>query len=1820
MQIRLGGIRLASVNEYGQEAPPHEVWRHNHHHHHRTTNFLIYKRLVLEYQMLLKPYNSSAIELLSGDAVEVQVAVKRRVRDGEWMAVQLDVTVPAVKVDIPAHVVPLLAHTATGITYCLTKDREFVDPLKSTSEASTAASTVGASVESSVVDMATESFGVETEALANAAPVAPTVIPDELDEPSSSSSEEEENGDAKSVLSETPSATAPARSATTPDYPDRPVILLPNGIVIHERISLSLSVHHVSIRGTYSDGHIAVEAKGCITELIWPKVTMQKGGYLQTSLAYLSVCEQHGSKLRQLVKGGVAYNASGPVEQPGKPLETVGRDESFPLYEDRSVRPDPIGLRHTFPAQAFGAKTTVDFIPKPSENDSSQDDILFVNEIGVDRFDVVADAHAWCRIVRFALNLEGGGFDSRWFSGEWDELLTQGMLLRPSETLNLEEHLQQSKISFLDDDESVLSSDLFNVTSRLTKVCLRIPAAPTENLRSCDIVTMLNEAMLVVSSALPRTFSSGKVGAVGSSKTVDFPNDPSDIAYQLENNGDAREQGTSTSAFRLQIALRDYNVRLEPIIPFCAGEAPRQLVAPSDLTMLLCFEGEGHDRDTRMMAFFVSTLIQRCHLNLDLELLASAIGTLSYHSAVLRDASNEIVVFLPPLIDMLEGDPDSLVTDRTSARLRSTLRGRKALMKRQINRSRATGGMNIAVAVQVAESSLSLWRQNVLLRGRSSFSSHEVTPETDDRTHSQLKVCGFEVTGLDAGVDITFRETSRRALAKLCLSGAKFRASGLSSVDDNNSGNLVDVFRFGGGESMTPGRNAVALRVEEISNDSSRVWALSMDACDGVTVYCLDEIEATILLVLEALMMPTASKNHMTAQNDAAGLFPGGTVGALIQRLLTFGVPISGVISLDTIVASLSEVGVEESETTTPRKSVDAVLREFIKTLVPEDVMFTFARVTLNNTLAQFPGSVKSNDVGVLLHEAEFLASYSFKDISTCGLLNTIGRPGKTWSSVLEPNGTGLWHRMSSRQSVVLVAPSAKNESLEMEMVMEGFNFGYKYADSALSFTLEEGPSVEDVELLEESLVNLIPFVLRTRRTAFTITRVFAALQQSLSYECNENTDPGKKSIAEKDPVILACSGSSALMRSVADTIRKLNSRVDQFSASMQNQLSSKQKQIDELRALVFEKERDRLGAFGLVSAKNAGWLRLGAAQRSGQRGLLSCTLWPHWLVLRRNVLIVYQRPGLCEPICVIPLRGASLHELAGGRRKRELKRAFALADSVGTVYFLIAISDRDYCNWVRQLQAAVKLCSPVGATEDSHSESLGSDLLDNSRHSTGSAQLTRSQHGRPLGQSFSRAVMAAKATGRAVRGRVRRNEEFRESDSSLTDSSSPATNEVPEAEVATQGEGGPLPSNRGQQLRNRFAGVGQATKSRFGSAIQVAKQKGKNVAERRRRLRGTPEVAPLSTESDSPGVSGNPTTMGLSCSECTFMNVQGATTCQICESPLVSDLSDVAAAVGDVLAISTGASTPSDRTPTNLGASASEFGSVSGSQTEEDGGQRRGMRDRLGAAVRSVRKATPGTGEDESLPTDTDVLKLRNISVVHPLPMPVDAIGVTTFDEPEPPLKQLEGHWFVKVAPVVSRLDKYGTPAERSPASSSVEEPQANSTEIVDVESSEPQQINDGDGDPDRQLGSPTVDLGDRLVPPVVFQVQVFRRSEGGSRVMMTEFEKPVAEVLALHTALSETIGHLTSTSALASNGTRASSGDTSDSLASAFGLNAVETTKLTGDLLGGLLKSSLSDNPVQASAHGGKSCLLWKRISLSRFVDSHRSFNHQLSWSRSS
>lgn len=645
----------------------------------------------------------------NNNKVMVQMAMKRRLRDGALLAIQADTTLYKVEVQIQAEVIQHLVHAAMGLQYCLSKDRGYEDPLRHENDKSDhndkKESTEEGNDDEADAEKETKEETVTTEN--DDPPASPeekekadkTQPPEGEDgntaqattdnkekEVGTSEATEKDDvllrlpsialddnmsaaGDGLSVLGDTdndtlegstvsqlqpvaenkagfgksisnffsrksvtadssvpaaaadeatvasgselstPIASAAAQVAAENLQVDRAIIMLPNGLVIHEKISVSVTVDRATVRGVYApppeaspkeesqddtleecDGtpidsgqpkdhedYIQVDSSGAVVELIWPKSNLEKGGYAQASVSHVSIQERYGKRLRTVVSSGVRHGVpKGPIEIAPLPPIEVDNEETFPKFEDRAIREDPLGIHQTYPAQAMGLVAQLDCQTRkkakeklpdtaplpttitmdnennddavsatPSAPNTSQDGstllnisqdessapimsqecghqeeqteedvevIVVNNELGVEHIDVVLDLDCWCRTLRFLLNERGGGFDERWHSGDWSLLLTTDMLVHPSVPLELDDHLQPLAKFFLDEHEFV-SSDLFHVNAKIRNCEMRIPAPIQHNVRSCDIVAFINETLVTVSSDLPRAFPSANVGS-----------------------------------------------------------------------------------------------------------------------------------------------------------------------------------------------------------------------------------------------------------------------------------------------------------------------------------------------------------------------------------------------------------------------------------------------------------------------------------------------------------------------------------------------------------------------------------------------------------------------------------------------------------------------------------------------------------------------------------------------------------------------------------------------------------------------------------------------------------------------------------------------------------------------------------------------------------------------------------------------------------------------------------------------------------------------------------------------------------------------------------------------------------------------------------------------------------------------------------------------------------------------------------------------------------------------------------------------------------
>lgn len=645
---------------------------------------------------------------------------------------------------------------------------------------------------------------------------------------------------------------------------------------------------------------------------------------------------------------------------------------------------------------------------------------------------------------------------------------------------------------------------------------------------------------------------------------------------------------------------------------------------------------------------------------------------------------------------------------------------------------------------------------------------------------------------------------------------------------------------------------------------------------------------------------------------------------------------------------------------------------------------------------------------------------------------------------------------------------------------------------------------------------------------------------------------------------------------------------------------------------------------------------------------------------------------------------------------------------------FVVAGSDAEYSMWVRGLQKAISSYSASAVA--TLQPDLGTNEAGESVASDGLSQSSR--HGQPLGRSLSRAAQVAKAAGQAVVGRSRRKQEIADglTDGSTISSSAVAVSTQEHAslpsvnttvDVSTpsipENATGPTPErseptppvsmpsteetseqidvpNRRLQIRSKFAGVGQGTKSRFGSALQAAKQKGRAVADKgrevaeRRRQRAIDDVdePPIASTLEPPQRAGDSNIQGSAdtgdqsslwaCLSCTFVNPVEKASCQMCGIVRDQGATTKATLPAQSQAVVPDATeTPDDSNETDstiikeisFGNPREDYPQNEDSRGDGDGsivsdfaddldpeghGPRRGMRERMGAAVRSVRQgkddqngvprnsgrfslrrrgiSTPQDNANGKAPGGPAPIKLRDVVIKGLLDSPTNPFGDISSSPSDLPLKRLEGAWFVQVTT--------GNSDEAADAREAIEAKQT----MISLQSSDAvvaaNQTNDASPEDHRESGesntteqitatstlssAAVTEISDPDLPVdtrtsqyvdgeqsgafeqknrLSFRIKVFQHTAETMRNRpAAEVETTLYEILHLHTELSESIARIPFGSSSADNDPgRSSTGMMSESLATALGLTALDTVRITGRLLGGLLENLTREPDSEAS-----------------------------------
>lgn len=532
-------------------------------------------------------------------------------------------------------------------------------------------------------------------------------------------------------------------------------------------------------------------------------------------------------------------------------------------------------------------------------------------------------------------------------------------------------------------------------------------------------------------------------------------------------------------------------------------------------------------------------------------------------------------------------------------------------VKRHIQRSRVTSSVRIAAAIQIAECRFCLWRLNIPTQ-TALRPNLNITTSHEQITHVPfLKICTYEMYALETGLESVLQGTKRRIVYKACLSRIVLKALSSNAISEQAKqlgvGEVVEVASLGDLQND----EALSLRIEDQFHDSLRTTAFAADMQRGCASLRILDLESFVLLVLEALLVPTSAKNHIMSTPADDGSFPLGTVGAFLKGCFPEA---SGLDRLEDSASWIPNILDDDF--------LDHDRGDFLKMalyrLLPSDVDTFLFRLGMSNCRFHISGSER--DVRGDFHEGEILLSYDTSNTGFFPLADTLCRRGTTWTYVLPGYQQGLWCRLTSKQGLSFSNPS--NEVME---VIRPFTFSILYEMSKLNVSMPDGIAFDLLTESDSPFSVLRGFWDQCKSVSSNAAKIIHAIKRPIGAR---KPDSKANVHIDESPVALACLDSAICIQSAVDLIRQLAEKTYSYHKTVDRQIQGLDWDNQELKKMVFQKEKDRLAVLAMLSFQTSGWLRLGAAQRTGQRGLFSSTLWPQWAVLRRSLLVIYKNPG----------------------------------------------------------------------------------------------------------------------------------------------------------------------------------------------------------------------------------------------------------------------------------------------------------------------------------------------------------------------------------------------------------------------------------------------------------------------------------------------------------------------------------------------------------------------------------------------------------------
>jgi hypothetical protein len=598
--------------------------------------------------------------------------------------------------------------------------------------------------------------------------------------------------------------------------------------------------------------------------------------------------------------------------------------------------------------------------------------------------------------------------------------------------------------------------------------------------------------------------------------------------------------------------------------------------------MLLSFEGnvqknEAGDFDSIQLAFIISLIGSELRFRLNMDRILSAVRTIESHA--------EVWLAFSQTIKQVKACPNSADTEAKDC-IENSVDGRRILVQKQIVRGRQSAGLRVAFWAKADTVNISLWRRNVP-RSNPMTASHsaisEIVPE--------LCLMACEIQCLDFGLEYSAYPSNSTFIGRLStgvldLKIAQFQQMLVNDqywqkvfhtsetnggrTHDDNVDYLVTLVSFGPSSKM----HSICLRIQLDVMGKSRALAVSCELDSGALYVDLGDLAICLVLAAEAfaslIELQDVLKELVSARASSKPNLAKPSLKALLDSV--GGVVVSRVILTNT------DVKFGHKTSGSKRSGGFSLHLEDVRTFLKRDA----------------PDSV-------------------MKDFPL--MLSAATSDGEDWSRVISMEDNG---------GAIVLTCGCCSQLLNLtdnEIITEIPSLIAAFDGIKVDISLGEGIRVRSIYQMEALVQEMSTVAADSAAIAndfyLAVSTWFGSTRKGL---------PNCESV--ESPMKLACRGAVAAIQSVKQWFHSVNHTMSHSATLITDMLENSRNDMDNLHLLLFAKEKARLSSLARSEPEISGWLRIGAARTTGQRGLLTATMWPHWAVLRKSILFLYLEPS----------------------------------------------------------------------------------------------------------------------------------------------------------------------------------------------------------------------------------------------------------------------------------------------------------------------------------------------------------------------------------------------------------------------------------------------------------------------------------------------------------------------------------------------------------------------------------------------------------------